>query len=589
MTNMLTTAPAPTRPRDIASLWLGSFADALAQQEPDVADLFVAESWWRDLLSFTWDLRSIQGRDAISSMFAGFGSAGATAFALSPAHPTEAAADEIKAHFVFETDTSRHRGIVRLRQDEGDSTWRAWALFTTMMEIKGFEEPRGHSRPFGGNHGAHRGTSNWLDQRRTSRDFEDSQPEVVIVGAGQGGLCLAVRLLMIGVRTLVIERNDRIGDNWRNRYHSLVLHDPVWTNHLPYLPFPDNWPVYTPKDKLADWLESYASIMELNVWTGARIEKSRYDEASAEWHLGVTRADGTTRQLAPRHVVLATGMSSIPNIPDFVGADDFGGTIVHSSRYRGGTAQTGQRALIIGASNSAQDIAQDLNDQGVEVTILQRSSTYVMSSLHGIRVMNAGLYEEGGPATAEADLEGAALPTAYLLPRGLAKNTEVIAEHDADMLRALADAGFAVDFGEDGSGIIGKYLRRGGGYFIDVGSTQVIASGEVKVKQGVTVDHLEADRVVFSDGSSLSVDIIVLATGYRNMRETARAILGDDVADRCGEVWGLDPEGELRTVWRPSGHPGTWFMAGNLLQSRHYSRYLALQIKARLAGIVTDA
>ncbi len=489
--------PAATRPRDIASMWLGSFADALAEKEPDVTGLFVAESWWRDLLSFTWDLRSIRGRDTISSMFAGFGPVGATAFALAPSHTTELVADEIKAHFVFETAASRHRGIVRLRKDEEGGVWRAWALFIAMIEIKGFEEPRGQSRPFGGNHGAHRGTLDWLDQRRISAEFEQSQPEVIIVGAGQGGLCLAARLSMIGVWTLVVERNDRVGDNWRSRYQSLVLHDPVWTNHLPYLPFPDNWPVYTPKDKLADWLESYASIMELNVWTGARIEKSRY------------------------------------------------------------SAKAGQRAVIVGASNSAQDIAQDLNERGVDVTILQRSSTYVMSSLHGISVMNAGLYEEGGPDTAEADLEVAALPTAYLLPRAFAQNTVIIAERDADMLSALADAGFHVDFGEDGSGILGKFLRRGGGYFIDVGSTQVIASGEVKVKHGVEVDRVEEDRVIFSDGTSLAADIIVLATGYRNMRETARDILGEEVADRCREVWGLDDGGRVAhglAALRPPRH-----------------------------------
>ena len=117
-------------------------------------------------------------------------------------------------------------------------------------------------------HGEQRARQSWLERREAEREFSDTEPQVVVVGAGQGGLTVAARLGQLGVDTLVVERNDRVGDNWRKRYHSLVLHDPVWYDHLPYLPFPDHWPVFTPKDKLADWFESYAAAMELNVWTG---------------------------------------------------------------------------------------------------------------------------------------------------------------------------------------------------------------------------------------------------------------------------------------------------------------------------------
>jgi putative flavoprotein involved in K+ transport len=284
-------------------------------------------------------------------------------------------------------------------------------------------------------------------------------------------------------------------------------------------------------------------------------------------------------------VVLATGMSGVPYIPHFPGEDAFAGTLVHSSRHTGGALYAGKKALVVGSGNSAHDIAQEFHEHGADVTLLQRSSTYVMSSEHGIATLFAGLYEEGGPPTADADLIFASIPYPMLgeLHRGA---TQQIAELDAELLAGLASRGFALDYGEDGTGLFLKYLRRGGGYYIDVGCSELIAAGKVGVKHGVEIERFTPDGVEFTDGTSLKADVVVLATGYQNMRESARALLGDAVADRCTPVWGLDDEGELRTMWRRSGHPGFWFMGGNLNQARHYSQFLALQIKAIEEGIL---
>jgi cation diffusion facilitator CzcD-associated flavoprotein CzcO len=151
---------------------------------------------------------------------------------------------------------------------------------------------------------------------------------------------------------------------------------------------------------------------------------------------------------------------------------------------------------------------------------------------------------------------------------------------DAELLAGLEKPGFKLDFGADGSGLFTKFLTRGGGYYIDVGASTLIAEGKIKLKQGVGIERLEPDGVVFTDGTALPADVVVLATGYQNMRESARTLFGDEVANRCQPVWGLDREGELRTVWRRSGRPGLWFMGGNLQQARTCSKFLALQIKA---------
>lgn len=568
---------------EVAAAWLAQFADAISNAPPKLQRVFLQDAWWRDLLSFTWDLRTANGLDRIKSVFRDSHLAGPASFSITG---TPNIVDGVlTAQFTFETNLARHRGVARLREDAGE--WKAWTVLTAMSELKGFEENLGVRRPSGSNHGAHRGTTNWWDKRNQEQEFLDSDPQVVIVGGGQAGLSIAARLRMLGVSALIVERNPRIGDNWRNRYESLVLHDAVYVCHLPYLSFPDTWPRFTPKDKLAGWFEAYVESMELNAWTSASVEKATYDRQSRRWELEVKRGDGTVRTVSPEHVVLATGLSGHPNLPTFEGADRFQGTIVHSSRYEGAKAGGHAKALIVGASNSAQDIAQDLNDRGVRATILQRSSTYVMSVEHGIPALYGELYKEGAIPTEEADLLSTSTPIALALANDLPAVTAEIASKDAAMLASLRSAGFKTnDGGPNSAGLLEKYYRRGGGYFIDVGSSQVIGSGEVAVKHGVEIDHLTRNGVVFTDGTDMEADLIVLATGYSNMRDTASTIFGNEVASDLDEVWGLDSEGELRGVWRPSGHPGFWFMAGNLLQCRIFSKYLALQIKARLEGIL---
>lgn len=584
------TAPTTSEPsaRAVASRWLADFEAALERRDADgIRVLFLADGWWRDLLAFTWDLRTFRGADAVTAALTGAVDASRPgAFRLSPGkEPALVEVDEntrwVQAFFDFDTALAHGTGFFRLMPTgaDGEGPWRAWTVLTTMDALKGFEEPIGPRRASGVTHGGQPGRQTWLERREAQRQFTGTEPQVVVIGAGQGGLTLAARLGQLGVDTLVVERNPRVGDNWRNRYRSLVLHDPVWYDHMPYLPFPDHWPVFTPKDKLADWFETYVSAMELNVWAGTEFLGGDYDDEARQWTVRVRRPDGRERTLHPHHVVLATGMSGVPNVPDIPGIEEFAGTVCHSSAHTGGREFAGRKAVVVGSCNSGHDIAQDFYEQGADVTMVQRSSTYVMSSENGIAVLFAGVYEEGGPPVEDADMIFSSLP--FPLVGELHKQaTKVLAELDADLLAGLEKVGFKVDFGDDGSGLFMKYVTRGGGYYIDVGASRLIIDGKIKVKQGVEIERFTTDGVVFTDGTSLDADVVVLATGYQNMRESARQLLGDKVADRCTPVWGLDHEGELRTIWRRSGHDRFWFMGGNLQQARTYSKFLALQIKA---------
>ena len=423
------------------------------------------------------------------------------------------------------------------------------------------------------------------------------QPYCLVVGGGQGGIGLAARLQRLGIPTIVVDKHEKAGDAWRNRYKSLHLHDPVWYDHMPYLPFPDDWPVFPAKDKVADWLMHYADIMELNYWARTECRSAEWDEQSGTWTVVVDR-DGEEVVLHPTQLVFALGVSGYPRIPDFPGADVFRGAQHHSSAHAGGDDWAGKRAVVIGSNNSAHDICADLWEHGAEVTMVQRSSTHISSSESLMDLVLKPLYSEealeAGITTEKADMLFASWPY-RVLPDVQRPAFEAMAERDREFYDALEAAGFDLDFGEDGSGLFLKYLRRGSGYYIDVGASQLIIDGRVQLATG-QVDRLTEDAVVLDDGTELPADLVVHATGYGSMNEWLADLISPEVADRVGKCWGYgsdttrDPgpwEGELRNMWKPTNVENLWIHGGNLHQSRHYSKYLALQLKARMEGLPT--
>ncbi|MCJ1420859.1 hypothetical protein MMC32_007218 [Xylographa parallela] len=590
-------------PESRVTEWLSLFNNHLQSAAFSLSQVFLKDSYWRDLLCLTWDFHTLSGLEDISSLLRVHGKdprikSLAIDHTSDEGKPKIASVDYggtlkgIQSFLIVETDVGRGRGLVRLVQDLDDGgKWKAFTLFTSLKELKGHEELIGERRPSGVIHGSHPGRKNWKERRNAEMNFEDGlEPTVIIVGSGQGGLTAAARLKQLGIVTLMVDQNPHVGDNWRNRYHQLVLHDAVWYDNMPYLDFPPNWPIFTPKDKLAEWFEIYVKAMELNVWNATTLTESTWDETAKHWTVVLTRdIDGkkSTRIFHPRHIIQATGASGEANFPSNIpGLSSFDGPLVHSSQFVGPQASgTGKNAIIVGSCNSAHDIAQDYLEHGYTVTMVQRSSTLVVTSRALIDVTMAGVYCEGGPTVEDADLIGHSLP-APVLKRFHIDATRETTRRDTHLLRGLQAAGFALDNGPDSAGLWMKYMHRGGGYYIDVGASQLIADGKIKVKQGQEISRVNKHSMTFADGDEIEADEIVFATGYQNMRETARKIFGDGVADQVGDVWGYDHEGELRTIWRRSGHEGFWFFGGNLALCRYYSRLLALQIKALEVGLM---
>ncbi len=299
-------------PEGRVSQVLTNLGEALAANDLDRAvALFQDDCYWRDLVAFTWNIKTVEGKDAVRAMLkAQLPSVKPSAWAADPGPGATEEGGVTTGWFTFETGAFRGYGLVRLKDG------KIWTLLTTAVELKGHEEPLGFQRPLGAKHGAAKHRPSWKEERdEEARTLGyTKQPYVVIVGGGQGAIGLGARLRMHGVPTIIVEKNARPGDSWRNRYKSLCLHDPVWYDHMPYLPFPPNWPVFSPKDKIGDWLEMYVKIMELNYWGSTTCKKARFDEARKEWTVVVER-DGKEVALQPKHLVLATGMSAKPTSP----------------------------------------------------------------------------------------------------------------------------------------------------------------------------------------------------------------------------------------------------------------------------------
>lgn len=575
-----------------ASAWLRNFAAALDSRDiAAVLDLFVEDSYWRDFVAFTWNVKTMEGKPAIEAMLqATLANTAPTGFELGEVEKRES---DVQAWFKARSSVGQIEGIVRL---EGG---KARTILTTLQSLDGHEEKQGFTRPMGVRHGADRNRKTWseLKAEQEAALGVTEQPYVVIIGGGQGGIMLGARLKQLGVPAIVLEKNEKAGDSWRKRYRSLVLHDPVWYDHLPYIPFPAHWPVFTPKDQMGDWLEMYVKIMGLNYWTGSEAVAAKFDGTEKRWTVKVMR-QGKEITLNPAQLVFATGAYGPPKWVELPGADGFKGEILHSSSYSDGSRYKGKKVAVLGSGSSGHDVSVDLWEAGADVTMLQRNPTTVVRS-STLMEFAFDIYSEQAVADGidvdKADMIAAATPFALQPPLQRA-TYEKIRARDADFYKRLEATGFLLDFGEDETGLMMKAYRTGSGYYVDVGASDLIINGDIKVKAGVSIDTLTPTGIRFSDGSEIEADAIIQSTGFHSMHEVVAQIVDRETADAVGPCWGLgsghrgDPRpwhGELRNMYKPTAQENLWFQGGNLALQRFFSKFVALQLKARYEGLPT--
>lgn len=579
-----------TQAEGVVEGWLSCLRDNMAaKDESAIALLFQEDAVARDLLALSWDFRNGVNRDEVASLLACTVNLPLAELAIRtgnvPLLAEEASGPSVEAFLTFRNEVGRGNGYVKLAQED-DGEWRASAFSLVLDELHNLPKLHRKNRPVGRSKSPQIGRKQWIEQ--FDAGFEKSEPSVVIIGAGHNGMMLAVRLQTMGISVLLIEKNEQVGDNWRNRYSSLALHTPLQSDSLPYLPFPETWTEFTPKDKLGDFLESYSKIMDLRVWTGSTAENMSYDEDSQSWSVDVVRADGSLRTLKPRHLVIAPGLLSKPSRPHFPGEELFKGTVIHTADYTGPTAWHGKKALVIGTGVSGHDIAQDLAEHGVDVTMVQRSETVVLSTSSFHQVMHSN-HISGVYSIDDADLVNSATPFGEL-PRYGAAQLAQANRLDEELLTGLREAGFRLGSGPDGTGVLGLIFGKNStGYYYNAGASELIIDGTITLEHGDMTGFTETG-IILNDGEKLlDADLVICATGYLGPDAVVEQLLGADVARRLGSFFDVGEDREYGRLWRDSGIDHFWFMiALGIGDGRFYSNLLALQIAAEITGVTPE-
>ncbi len=534
-----------------AADWLSDFVEIVATGNgTNISELFVEGGFWRDYLSFGWSLQTIEGHKAIAKFGSDYGAI--TGF---KAVQFEGKPSENEGFFQFQTRDGLGRGYLNV--EDGLCT----TLFTMLNDLT----------------------------HKSDTEAQESSPYVLVVGGGQAGLALGAQLQELGVPYLIIDKYPRVGDQWRLRYDSLVLHDPVWYNHMPFKPFPKNWPVFTSKDMMGNWLEDYAEELSLNIWTSTVLIGAHYDEVRGIWHAKICK-NGEAQILTPPHLVMALGLSGFPKVPKFDGQETFAGTQIHSSEYINWREPPDKPVVIVGANNSAHDIASDLAMNGSKPIMIQRTSTLVVNQQDYCERILGSLYSAKAVARGitvdKADILQASIPLRLLESRHRAIWDGIRSDRQS-FYQQLTDAGFTLDFAEDGTGLGMKYRRTASGYYIDVGGSEMVIEGSIEIRSGYGVSHLSKHAIHLTSGEEIETETIIYATGYGNMTDWIAALIDEDTAKRVGSCWGYgsgtkgDPGpwiGELRNMWVETAQKGLWMTGGNLSQARFFSRLLALQL-----------
>ncbi|KAH7886564.1 putative dimethylaniline monooxygenase (N-oxide-forming) [Phlebopus sp. FC_14] len=565
-----------TSPPDVAAnAWLTQFVADLNRVDFCLGNSFTDDCYWRDLLAFSPNFRTIRTLPKLQHFFAKPVSvAQPHNFRIVPGVRIRQPVPSktfIQGLIQFETAHAQCFGVFTLTRT--GSSWKAWALVTMVDSMKGMAE--------------HFNATNSIRRCRTNTSVKDEYVTLV-VGAGQCGLSAAARLENLGISTLVIEKSARVGDNWRSRYDSLEVNTPRSFSHLPFLPFPESWGQFFCSTDVADHLEKYPDFLGLHISTSTCLLKAVYNPRDKKWTVDLRLGDGSVTTVSVRHIIAATGADTLagasPIMPATPNSALFNGVIMHSDDYRSSRSWQNKKVVIVGAGCAGHDIAQDLANHGSEVVLAQRSPTAVISRETLFRFFPGLYFGENLPPTEVADRYWVALP----LSASRTVQQEIMANisHiDKELTSSLAEKGYLLPGPSDN--FLHRLLIRRGGYYIDRGCCELIISGKITMKAGNEITTFTSNGVIFSDGSEVDADLVVFATGYSSttIREIAKDVFGEQVAAGVDDVGGWDDEWEYAGLWRPSGHPGLWFAGGDLFTARFYSRFLAFQILAQEKGL----
>ena len=525
---------------------------------------------WRDSLAFTNTFRTFFSPESVSRHWRTLAAQRQPRkLFANPSSPRVArfgpTTSWVESDFTFETQgclPARCSGKLGLVPEDGE--WKVWLLCTVLEQPHGFSNVD-HLIPG--------------PEAPLRADCYDC----VVIGAGIGGLCMAGRLKALSLSYLVIDKHEEVGDVWaKDRYDSVKLHTSRCYNQLPGCPktFRPEDPYLLSGQDLKQGFQRYASAFGIHVMTSTAVSSAKYDAASRTWDVMV-RCRGNDTKLQAKHLVLATGnKGSAPITPSYKHPELFTGDVLHACEWRNATPWKGKRGIVIGSANSAQDIISDMAKAGFQsVTLVQRSKTFVLPLSTFSTIVDPVFNDETPTEVSDRILLSYPLSLQRLIAM---KGIRACAEQNPEYFDQMEAQGFRTErFGD----LWGMMYDREGGHFFDVGAGELIRNGMVKVKSDALPVAYTETGFEFSDGSRLDADVIVFATGYEgSIKQTARAILGNDVGASLEEFWQCSAEGEIRGAWKHTGHDALWYTGHGYAHARYYSRFVALHIKADVEG-----
>ncbi|XXG94166.1 hypothetical protein Hte_000418 [Hypoxylon texense] len=615
-----------------ARVVLSSFNEALHTNDAKKLEscFFAGQAFWRDMLALTSHLRTFTTPGVISAAFLETKSlrGGVRDLTLEgdamfiTVTPT---LQFIDSRVAFKTGspgaTCGGRLVllptkVKDKPDQEFIKWKIWILSTWIenLDIQVEDETllRSHGRK--------------LD------DVETIETDVLIIGGGNSGVAVAARLKTLGVESVIIDRNAKVGDNWALRYDCMTFHLPTSSTELPYVRYKKNLqtPHLLTRNELAEHLNQYAAGFNLNIINAATIQSTIYDQVEKRWVVKFQTPTGD-RTVISRHLVQATGIGSQkPYLPSIPGSPQYRGISLHSAYYKNAKSLVDQGAksvLVIGSANTGFDIMEDCYAAGLKTTMVARSPTYLVPMDYLFDAHALGAYDHFPTDVADKMLLTMPESVGTQLLHGILSQ---MAFKEPDRYKRLSEAGFPVIDSRDPDAHLQHYLlERAGGHYVDTDrGVHLIAEGKVGVKGGsAPVAYTEAG-LRFSDGTALDADAVVWCTGFadRDARTMTAEILsggggsgsvsvvagrttdddsskGDDgttetenalgpreIAARLDATWALDREGEVRGLWKRSLRmENYWVMGGHTQFQRWYSRIIAQQIKLELEGMLPPA
>lgn len=601
----------------IATAFVQLFNKAVeAQDFLSISQLLHEDGHWKDVELLTWDIRTFRGHEKILKMLKErLPMTGIKNIGINYEAPPlkETLGDDLTFvlfHVVFDFVHGTGSGVIRLsplaaKTGTADelvdvNVWKIYCIGTTLETIDGWDPEFGDKMRYqrGKVHDPE-GKNRSYAELRVDELNREPNPTVVIVGAGNCGLAMAARCKVLGISHLIVEKEDKAGYSWGARYKSLSLHGPTFTNHLPCIPFPHWFPIFLPAQQLSKFLEHYAEMMDLNIWTKSVIDghNAAYDDESGRWNLTVTREDGVKHVLHPKHLMLATGISgTTPNMPKVPGMEVFqqnGGIVNHSSVHKTGSDWAGKKCIIVGAATSAHDISYELSESGCDVTMIQRSATHIMSVEKGIRHFYKSREFTNRKEGQRVEMADAAnfLRHPFTVEYELLQRAQQQARGiDHEMLENLKKVGYRLHDGYHGGGAYSLVFFDYGGYYWDTGCIKLITDGKIKLVHS-ELDHFTETGVVYKDGTEQVADVVIFATGYMDSKSAIQALMGDDMANKCNERWEkgnaffIGPEGNSVVHYRPLAQKGLWSMFHQFAFNRFHSARLGLRLKAEELGI----